>query len=127
LAASATENPDLFWAIRGGGSNFGVCTEFVLKLHLQRRNVFSGIIAYPIDKIEALTVPLRQWWESGPSENSALLHIITVTPEGIVSLYNPCSQSYLMHAQPCVMFTLFYNGSEDEGKAYYQPFFDLSK
>jgi len=33
----------------------------------------------------------------------------------------------LTHAQPCVMFVLFYNGSEEEGKAYFQPFFDLSK
>ncbi|ELU42223.1 FAD binding domain-containing protein [Rhizoctonia solani AG-1 IA] len=42
LTASDSENPDLFWAIRGGGGNFGVVTEFVLKLHEQRSELWGG-------------------------------------------------------------------------------------
>jgi len=47
---SADEEPDLFWAIRGGGGNFGVVTEFDFRLHEFDRNVLSGMIVWPIDQ-----------------------------------------------------------------------------
>jgi FAD/FMN-containing dehydrogenase len=46
----ADNEPDLFWAIRGGGGNFGVVTEFVYRLHPIDRNVLSGTIAWPIEQ-----------------------------------------------------------------------------
>jgi FAD/FMN-containing dehydrogenase len=47
---SAEEEPDLFWAIRGGGGNFGVVTGFEFQLHPFDRNVFSGNIVWPLDQ-----------------------------------------------------------------------------
>ena len=47
---SADEQPDLFWAIRGGGGNFGVVTEFEYQLHPFDRNVLSGNIVWPLDQ-----------------------------------------------------------------------------
>ena len=47
---TADNEPDLFWAIRGGGGNFGVVTEFVYQLHPFDRNVLSGNIIWPIDQ-----------------------------------------------------------------------------
>ena len=52
--ASARENPDLFWAIRGGGGNFGVVTAFEFALHPVGPEVFSGLIVHPFDKFEEL-------------------------------------------------------------------------
>ncbi len=48
--ASADENPDLFWAVRGGGGNFGVVTRFDYQLHAFDRNVLSGLIVWPIEQ-----------------------------------------------------------------------------
>ncbi|MGB5689225.1 MAG: BBE domain-containing protein, partial [Woeseiaceae bacterium] len=47
---SADNEPDLFWAIRGGGGNFGVVTQFDFQLHDFDRNVLSGMIVWPIEQ-----------------------------------------------------------------------------
>jgi FAD/FMN-containing dehydrogenase len=46
--ASADENPDLFWGVRGGGSNFGVVTNFEFLLHPMQREVVAGSVRFPI-------------------------------------------------------------------------------
>jgi FAD/FMN-containing dehydrogenase len=49
VRASPLENPDLFWAIRGGGGNFGVVTSFEFKLHPVGPEVLAGLVVHPID------------------------------------------------------------------------------
>jgi FAD/FMN-containing dehydrogenase len=49
VTASETENPDLFWAVRGGGGNFGVATSFEYRLHPVGPMITGGLIAYPFD------------------------------------------------------------------------------
>jgi len=48
--ASADENPDLFWAVRGGGGNFGVVTAFEFQLHPMEREVISGSFGFPFEQ-----------------------------------------------------------------------------
>ena len=48
--ASADENPDLFWALRGGGGNFGIVTEFEFRLHELNPEICAGLIVYPIEQ-----------------------------------------------------------------------------
>lgn len=50
LQVSATEHPDLFWAIRGGGGNFGVVTRFEFALHPVGPQITAGLIVYPFDQ-----------------------------------------------------------------------------
>ena len=85
LTVNAEENKDLFWAIRGSGSNFGVVTEFVFKLHPQRRTVFSGNAVFSIDVLDPIMDWLKAWWESGPSEKESILQFLTLGPGGQVS------------------------------------------
>src|ERR1700761_4660787 len=59
LSASATENEDLFWALRGGGGNFGVVTSMKIRLHALDK-IVSGVVLYP--RSEAATV-LRRYAE----------------------------------------------------------------
>jgi FAD/FMN-containing dehydrogenase len=53
------ESPDLFWAIRGGGGNFGIATQFVLELHPLGPEVLSGLIVYPFAKAKSLLTQYR--------------------------------------------------------------------
>lgn len=109
LTASSTENPDLFWAIRGAGGNFGVVTEFVLRLHPQRRTVFAGVIAYPPPAIPKAVSELGNFWSNGLSDKEAVFYAQTADPAG----------------NPLALFVLFWNGSEEEGRAHFKPFFDI--
>jgi FAD/FMN-containing dehydrogenase len=87
LIASATQNADLFWGIRGAGCNFGVVTEFVLQLHPQRRTVFGGIVAYPPPLISAAVSATANLWEAGLSEKQTLFFGQTADPAGHVRVF----------------------------------------
>ncbi|KAA1469062.1 FAD-binding domain-containing protein [Dentipellis sp. KUC8613] len=109
LAANKTENPDLFWALRGGGSNFGVVTEFVFQLHPQRSTVFGGMIVFPGFVVDQLMPILVEKFSKGLDPKETFMQVLTLDPAG----------------RPCIVFTVFYNGSEEEGRAHYKPFYDL--
>jgi FAD/FMN-containing dehydrogenase len=66
--ASQTENPDLFWALRGGGGNFGVATAFEFQLHRLGPEVLSGLVVHPFDDAETVLSEYRQALEEAPDE-----------------------------------------------------------
>ncbi len=66
--ASRTENEDLFWALRGGGGNFGVVTEFIYRLHPVGPQVTAGLIAWPASEAESVLSLFRRVTESAPRE-----------------------------------------------------------
>lgn len=90
LTASETENSDLFWGIRGGGSNFGVCVEFVLKLYDQRRTIFSGMWIFPADSLDRIAQVTEDWWKQA-SMKEGMIQIYTRGPDGNVRV---CSSHY---------------------------------
>ena len=64
LHASASENPDLFWGVRGGSGNFGVVTRFEFRLHPMQREVVAGSVAFPIAKARDV---LSMWADYAPA------------------------------------------------------------
>lgn len=68
LTVSATENADLFWAIRGGGGNFGVVTSFSFRLHAVGPEVMSGLIVHPIADAPNLLPEFRKICDEAPDD-----------------------------------------------------------
>ena len=66
--ASATENSDLFWGVRGGGGNFGIVTSFEFRLHPMQRRVIAGRIVYPISKGREVLTRFGQYGREMPDE-----------------------------------------------------------
>ena len=71
LQASDTENPDLFWAVRGGGGNFAVATSFEFRLHPVGPEVLSGLIVHPFAQARELLEGYRRFVASAPDEVTA--------------------------------------------------------
>jgi FAD/FMN-containing dehydrogenase len=81
LTASASENEDLFWALRGGGGNFGVVASFEFQAH-PVHTVLGGLLLYPRDAAVDVIRHFRDYIESAPDEltaYAALLH----GPDGV--------------------------------------------
>ena len=68
LRASASENEDLFWALRGGGGNFGVVTNFELRLHPVGPNVLAGLVIHPLDDAKSVLRFYRTFAPEAPEE-----------------------------------------------------------
>lgn len=63
VTASETENPDLFWAMRGAGSSFGVVTKFTSKAFVQGP-IWAGVFVFSVDKLPALVEFVNTWGET---------------------------------------------------------------
>lgn len=68
VRASPTEHRDLFWAIRGGGGNFGVVTAFEFRLHELGPEVLSGLVIHPFAEAGSVLQQYRQALENAPDE-----------------------------------------------------------
>jgi FAD/FMN-containing dehydrogenase len=70
VRASAHENPDLFWAIRGGGGNFGVVSLFEFQLHPVGPDIVSGLIVFPFDQARKVLTQYRDFVNTSPDDLS---------------------------------------------------------
>lgn len=79
VTASADEHPDLFWAVRGGGGNFGVVTSFVFRLH-EVSTVYGGPIFWPLDQAKELLKFWRDYITNAPRDINGWFGFVTVPP-----------------------------------------------
>src|SRR5262249_53579597 len=76
LNASADENADLFWGVRGGGGNFGVAASFEYRLHPVGPTITGGLIAYPFERARDMLRFYRDITTSVPDDLMVLAGLI---------------------------------------------------
>ena len=111
--ASRTENEHLFWALRGGGGNFGVVTEFVFRLHEVGPQVTGGLIAWPAARAEEVVNTFRQIAESAPRE----LTLVAVRRNAPPAPWVPQE----LHGTPIVIIVVCHSGTPQEAEADLAP------
>ena len=117
VTASAAENPDLFWAIRGGGGNFGVVTELELQLHSVGPLVLAGLLLYPGPMAREVLTHFRNYMATAPDAVGSGVAFITAPPEDFVP--EPA------RGQPAVGVVICYNGDPDEGARVMAPLLEF--
>lgn len=115
--ASADSNPDLYWAVRGGGGNFGIATSFTFKLHpLGPVVAFAGVF-YPVEDAANVLSGFRDWAATAPDEVTALWGCTTLP----ANEHTPPE----IHDTPFVVVGAVYTGDVDEGMSLIQPLREL--
>jgi FAD/FMN-containing dehydrogenase len=117
--ASEQENPDLFWGIRGGGSNFGVVTAFQFKLHPVGPQVAAAIVLYPAEKAQAALRFYKEYTSKAPDEVGTIAEFATVPPAHIFP--------EKIHGKPVFLFAACYVGPVEEGVRQLQPLRDFAE
>ena len=84
VVASSDRNPDLFWALKGGGGNFGVVTGFEFRLHEVGPLLYGGMMFFPIDAAVDLLKAYRGFMEGAPDEICGGSAILCAPPEEFV-------------------------------------------
>ncbi len=109
VRASATEHPDLFWALRGGSGNFGVVTRFEFRLHPVGPDVLSGLIVYPISEAKRVLQQYREFIAKAPED----LSVWTVLRQAPPLPFLPAE----VHGKEVVVLALLYAGDPKQGAA----------
>jgi len=115
--ASPTENEDLFWAVRGAGSNFGVVTSFEFRAHPVGPMVMVGAIFYPLEDIRELLPKWRDYVQSAPEELSSIVICWNVPPG------EPFPEEH--HGKDVFVVAGAYAGPVEDGENVIQPLREL--
>jgi FAD/FMN-containing dehydrogenase len=117
VTASEDENAELFWALHGGGGNFGVATELVFRLH-DLPAATLGLLLWPADRGLDIARTYRDLIDAGaPEELGGALAYITGPPEDFVP--------DRLQNQLCAGAVVVYAGTEDEMRSALAPILDL--
>jgi len=112
VRASADENPDLYWAIRGGGGNFGVVTSFLYRLH-PISTVYAGPTLWPLEKAADAMRFYRDFTLGAPEDINALFAFLVVPP-------GPPFPEHL-HSQRMCGAVWCYTGPEEKAEQVFRP------
>ena len=106
--ASAAEHPDLFWALRGGGGNFGVVTSFRFALHPVGPTVVAGPVFWAADDTSDVLRFYRDFAAEAPDELGTVVRLGTIPPLAVVPQD--------MHWRPAIAVACCYAGAIEDGE-----------
>ena len=113
IRASETDNADLFWAIRGGGGNFGVVTQFEFQLFPVGPEVFAGLMVFPFSQAKQILRQYRQFVNSAPEE----LNVWVVLRKAPPLPFLPED----VHGKEVVVLPIFYSGAVADAEKLIAP------
>jgi UDP-N-acetylenolpyruvoylglucosamine reductase len=112
VTASADENPDLFWAVRGGGGNFGVVTSFEFLLH-PVSTVCFGPTFWPLEEAGTILRAWRDFIQEAPEEVGGFFAFLTVPPAPMFPQH--------LHLKKVCAIVWCYNGSPEKFEETVKP------
>jgi len=116
LTASETNNSDLFWALRGGGGNFGVVTTFQYRLH-PVADIYGGPIVYPVDRADDILRFYREYIAEAPEELGGFVGFHLAPPLPFLPEE--------WHFKNVCLAVLCWAGPLDQGERMIKPFLDV--
>jgi FAD/FMN-containing dehydrogenase len=108
IRASADENPDLFWALRGGGGNFGIVSTFEFALHPVGPTVMAGPVFWAADDTAGVLRFYRDFVADAPDELGTVVRFGTVPPLPVISKE--------LHWRPAIAVACCYAGAVEDGE-----------
>lgn len=108
LTASESENPHLFWGVRGGGGNFGIVTSFEFRLHPIGPILLGGMLLYPAEVATDVLRNFREVMVNAPDEIGSSVVLFSAPPEDFVP--EP------LRGQPVAGVVLCYAGPVEDGE-----------
>jgi FAD/FMN-containing dehydrogenase len=109
VEVSETEKPDLFWAVRGAGAQFGIATRFTSRAHPQG-DIWGGPLVFPLEKLPQLVEFANEFHKRGVPDHNYLLTFTCGPPD---------------HTAPVLITGLFYNGPVAEAEEFFAPLLKL--
>ena len=110
---SETQNPDLFWAIRGGGGNFGVVTEFEFRLHEVGPMIMTGPVVHPLEQAGTVLRAYRDVAGALPDEATCWFVLRKAPPLPFLAPEE--------HGRPVLILVMAYAGSLEDGERVLAP------
>jgi hypothetical protein len=119
IRASKQENPDLLWALSGGGGNFGVVTAFEFQGRPLQSPVISGVIVFPCEQAADVLANYGKYMLRAPRELMVISAMTNCPP------FPPVAAQY--HGKPVLMFLTVYTGPHDKAQAVIDGLSGLGK
>ena len=113
VRASADDHPDLFWALRGGGGNFGVVTSFRFALHPVGPTVLAGPVFWAAEDTTDVLRFYRELVADAPDELGTVVRLGTIPPLPVIS--------HELHFRPAIAVACCYAGSVEAGERVVHP------